>query len=123
MTQTTELVKLESLTAVEVFSNPASTLAAQKKAEQDLLDAQLKADQQLEVAIQAERDRVAEKQRVEDVANAKREADKKHRANVEAEAAIDLENTLVKYSIDEELCRLIVGQIARGVIRNLKVVY
>ena len=103
---------------------------AEKKAAQAVLDAQLKADREREAAVQAERYRQAEerrilekKQRDEAAANAKREADKKHRAKIEAEAALDLETTLTKYSIDAELCRLIIGQIAQGHIRNVKVVY
>ena len=83
--------------------------------------AQEKAERDKQAAIEAERKRVADVKAREDADNARREADKKHRAAVHNEALGDIMRLIE--DISEDVARDVIIAIARGEIRNIKIVY
>ena len=73
----------------------------------------------VELARESERQRIAEAEALQIEEAKRREADKEHRITVNREALADL----IALGIDDTTAKMVVTAIARGQVRNIKVIY
>jgi len=101
--------------------------AALKEAEEDRIDAEMKADRDKKNAVQAEKDRAAAEKQREQEATAKREANKKHKTKINREARDAIKaHAYFQDSTDDmafQIATQIVEAIARGEIPHVKIEY
>ena len=103
------------------FSVPHAVqrIAAERRAEQDRIDAAKRADEERQAAIEAERRRVSEEKAKAEAEDAARAANRRHRERINREAR----DALVALSLTTEHAALILNAIAAGKVPHVKITY
>jgi len=94
-------------------------IAAERRAEQDRIDAAKPADEERQAAIEAERRRVSEEKAKAEAEDAARAANRRHRERINREAR----DALVALSLTTEHAALILNAIAAGKVPHVKITY
>ena len=96
-------------------------VAAIEQAERDRIIASERAEREKQAAVEAERQRAADQAKVEAEAAAKREADKNHRKKINNEILAALLETEI--ALSEDVGKIIVEALVKGIIPHVKVIY